>query len=500
MVLKGCITSDLKSWVKTSLPNLKFSWVGSERGGLVTTSPIIDQYNLEQGFPMGKRNRAAVVVLGDIGRSPRMQYHALSLVRQACLDVDIVAYGGIVVSCDGLIPAPDVFIVQNPPSVPTLVVVKFASWIEKRFGKMAHGSLCVTRAMQHELSHNWGIKATVLYDQPPEFFRPASLAEKHNVRMTRLGTKLFGTKFVMESSLCTRDLGVCLHTSSSGLDLPMKVVDMFGCGLPVCAVSYSCIKELVDVEKNGLLFSSSTELAYELMMLFEGFPENCDALKLMRSNLMERVSSVRTVSLSSKFDDWTRVIISGDLDDACKSNASNKKWLQVTMLFGSFLAARYSCYTVFDIFLKTLDHYNAGREALDGQDVHDSMMPFETKWSREALDGQDVHDSMMPFETKWGREALDGQDVHDSIMPFETKCGSEASWVASFHLCISASSAIVCGCCICRICNDQRLPKEASSRGFTECCLEQNCSGDKPVALGNYLQHNILAILPLTPS
>lgn len=31
---------------------------------------------------MGKRGRAAVVVLGDIGRSPRMQYHALSLARQ----------------------------------------------------------------------------------------------------------------------------------------------------------------------------------------------------------------------------------------------------------------------------------------------------------------------------------------------------------------------------------------------------------------------------------
>ncbi|KAF8404865.1 hypothetical protein HHK36_009756 [Tetracentron sinense] len=43
---------------------------------------------------IGRRGRAVVVVLGDIGRSPRIQYHALSLARQASLKVDIVAYRG----------------------------------------------------------------------------------------------------------------------------------------------------------------------------------------------------------------------------------------------------------------------------------------------------------------------------------------------------------------------------------------------------------------------
>ncbi|XP_023512316.1 uncharacterized protein LOC111777105 isoform X1 [Cucurbita pepo subsp. pepo] len=72
------------------------------------TREVAEQNFLERVFVRkGKGGRACVVVLRDLGRSPRMQYQALSLARQ--------------------------------------------SRIEQHFGKMADGSFCVTR----QCNMNW---------------------------------------------------------------------------------------------------------------------------------------------------------------------------------------------------------------------------------------------------------------------------------------------------------------------------------------------------------
>ena len=80
------------------------------------------------------------------------------------------------------------------------------------------------------------------------------------------------------------DLGLCLHRSSSGLDIPMKIADLFGAGVPVCALDYgACLAERVRHGDNGLLFSTAVQLADVLFDLFETFPADQKRLDRLRA-------------------------------------------------------------------------------------------------------------------------------------------------------------------------------------------------------------------------
>jgi beta-1,4-mannosyltransferase len=96
------------------------------------------------------------------------------------------------------------------------------------------------------------------------------------------------------------DLGLCLHRSSSGLDIPMKIADLFGAGVPVCALDYgACLAERVRHGDNGLLFSNGRQLADILFELFEAFPADQKALERLRTG-------ARKLARPTWEEGWTR--------------------------------------------------------------------------------------------------------------------------------------------------------------------------------------------------
>jgi beta-1,4-mannosyltransferase len=80
------------------------------------------------------------------------------------------------------------------------------------------------------------------------------------------------------------DLGLCLHRSSSGLDLPMKISDMIGSGLPVLALDYGAsLRECLPPGDTHMLFHDARGLADALGQLLAGFPARTPLLDGLRA-------------------------------------------------------------------------------------------------------------------------------------------------------------------------------------------------------------------------
>lgn len=279
-------------------------------------------------------------------------------------------------------------LVQNPPSIPTLLIAALACYLRgtkliidwHNFGysilslklgeqhplvrisyayefvlaRLAYAHLTVTDAMGHILRDKLGSKAMIrtLHDRPAQIFQPAkeqhrlSFLQKYDTVATHYNALAEGSAKLLVSStswtpdedfavfldalcqyaqsaglgredlpelvvvitgkgpqkqqyidtihrlkehgvlekvnvytdwlsfqdyadlLAAADLGISLHTSSSGVDLPMKVVDMFGAGLPVLGWSnFTAWPELVTENVDGKGFGSADEMATALREL-----------------------------------------------------------------------------------------------------------------------------------------------------------------------------------------------------------------------------------------
>ena len=89
--------------------------------------------------------------------------------------------------------------------------------------------------------------------------------------------------------LSSCDFGVSLHQSSSQLDLPMKVLDMFGCSLPVLARGYPCLKDELVVEgEYGYCFDNSDELKDLLLNILSSEEKSQLFFEKMKKNVMQK--------------------------------------------------------------------------------------------------------------------------------------------------------------------------------------------------------------------
>lgn len=403
----------------------------------------------------GTRQSIAIIVLGDLGHSPRMCYHALSFSKlnyfvslcgyiqsepsETVLDdinidiknipvvrnhglpfvlfalqkvcMQIVLLFSLLFSLRGV----DYIMIQNPPSLPLLLVtivfikvfsrntkliidwhnlnysildlkynnknhplVRLLRFYEKYLGRFAFYNLTVTKKMKQFLVTEFGLKASkisTLRDRPASAFQPLmSLGvskervlkghalfedvvgiEKYHILVSstsftpdedfnvlldalklydleeknepillvvtgkgplkqafldRVNDLDYLKRVIIKTAwlaiedypliLSIADIGISLHTSSSGIDLPMKIVDFFGCGIPVISLDFPAIDELVKHNHNGVVVMGKDqprEICKHLEQLFL-HPET---LKLLRDGAMQE-------SKHRWDDNWNRVM------------------------------------------------------------------------------------------------------------------------------------------------------------------------------------------------
>jgi beta-1,4-mannosyltransferase len=94
------------------------------------------------------------------------------------------------------------------------------------------------------------------------------LRESFEARAARRNFKLIAVKTLwLEPAdypklIGMADLGLCLHQSSSGLDLPMKLADLRGCGVPVAVFDYApVLGEVMTSGQHGVTFHDPGELS-----------------------------------------------------------------------------------------------------------------------------------------------------------------------------------------------------------------------------------------------
>jgi beta-1,4-mannosyltransferase len=185
--------------------------------------------------------------------------------------------------------------------------------VEGRMARRADHHLCVSEALRGHLERRWSIDAAVVPDQAPERFAPPPAADPRHAgaadprpavvvapsgwsadddfdlllerraeveaRLRRTSWRRIEVRTAWYSpeeypeALASADLGLSLHASAGGLDVPIKLCELLACGVPVLCLDYGpAVRERIRDGVNGRLFASATELADLLDELLGGFP------------------------------------------------------------------------------------------------------------------------------------------------------------------------------------------------------------------------------------